>query len=457
MGFLDNFVKNAKERKIEEMSKEDIHELLRTKKLDDITLNAIAKKLQVGEPKLEKGFIFEPSDAVNFSALQNKIRVALGLFVRGDQVQDSKNFMVYEYEMNRGNDEYGFHGFANKHLLANKGITEADIVVPESIMGVKVNSLEDAFHNTKDYKLNVDIQAKGVSINRMMASSGLTSIPNFAAMKANIIDTEFSASDADGPDGDVWYKLINIGPNYICTDIIQSEHISLQQKLDFVIQNYNSPHRPTKAIAQEIGERYFGIQQDQDFIAKSQLDAVDKKIAILENSASDIEKTTFCAECVICGCKGEIDKHILKELQKQLGIKDRDSIVSAYISTLNPDDLIIHKLNAVNANRETIPVYYITLPIRTLETDYKQPTYIFNPQTGDFTHEGKAAQINDNRILLSTKSGPKAIEDVELVTEKEAIINAIANKDSLIANDVLTNDTTTIPTTSFDDKEIEEI
>ena len=72
MGFLDNFVKNAKERKIEEMSKEDIYKLLQTKKLDDITLNAIAKKLQVGEPKLEKGFILQCRKIYCITWFENK-------------------------------------------------------------------------------------------------------------------------------------------------------------------------------------------------------------------------------------------------------------------------------------------------------------------------------------------------------------------------------------------------
>ena len=453
MGFLENFVNNSKEKRVNDMTKEEMLKALKEKKLDDYVVDLIAQRLEINQTKQPEGFTYIPADYKNFSEKQNAVRILAGQFVFFDKIMDKRNHMEYMYEKNEGSDVYGFHGIANLDSLRESGSKEFDICIPREIHGVRINSLVNAFYHTDQYRINADIQARDVSVNGMIKESGLTSIPDFSTMNANEIDTWY---DSD-PDISEWgYECDEVDARKLYEELRTMPNITPQEKLDFVVEHYGEEKdTANKRFAQEIAKEYFGISTKESYLKKHDIDNAEKTISKLSDAISKDDKIKDCEKYLIADGLTDLGKDILRLLQRQLDLKTPEDVHKAYITSLKPEEMDIRMMEIINKNREVSKLYYIIPTEENLFGD--KQFYLFDSRTGELKHEGVCKDVSETSMLIMMNGTPSSINGIAPVDDKMEIINMISEKTSLLANDVLENDNLQVPETQNDDREIEEI
>ena len=62
MGFLEKFVNNSKEKRVNEMTQEEMLKALSKRKLDDFVVDLIAQRLGIDPTVQPEGFQYIPSD-----------------------------------------------------------------------------------------------------------------------------------------------------------------------------------------------------------------------------------------------------------------------------------------------------------------------------------------------------------------------------------------------------------
>jgi hypothetical protein len=453
MGFLENFVNNSKEKRVNDMTKEEMLKALKEKKLDDYVVDLIAKRLGIDQTKQPEGFTYVPADYKNFSEKQNAVRILAGQFVSCDKIIDEKNYMEYLYEKNDGSGAYGFHGRANLDSLRESGNEEFDIRIPQEIHGIRINSLVNAFYHTDQYKINADIQARDVSVNGMIKESGLTSIPDFSTMNANEIDTWY---DSDPDTSDWGYECDEVDARKLYAELRTMPNITPQEKLDFVIEHYGEEKdTANKRIAKEIAKEYFGIPTKESYLKKHDIDNAEKTISKLSDTISKNDKIKDCERYIIADGLTDLGKDILRRLQLQLDLKTPEDVHKAYITSLKPEEMDIRMMEVINKNRDVSKLYYIIPTEENLYGD--KQFYLFDSRTGELKHEGKCRDVYETSLSIMMNGHPSSISGIVPVDDKMEIINMVSEKTSLLANDVLTNDNLIIPETQNDDREIEEI
>lgn len=454
MGFLEKFVNNSKEKRVNEMTQEEMLKALSKRKLDDFVVDLIAQRLGIDPTVQPEGFQYIPSDRSDMSEKQDMVRMLAGQFVYGDTIVDEKNYMKYTYERNEGSNSYGFHGKVDLKAMKESGKTEFDISVPAEVQGIRVNSLVEAFCDTKQYKINADIQARNVSVNDMMKLSGLTTIPDFTTMNANEIDTWYSSD----PDYDDWgYECIEVKSRHFYEELSTMPNISPQAKLDFVIEHYAEENdTANKRFAVKMAKDYFGLlSENHPYLRKSDIDSIEELIKTTGDEVSKDVKIKECMRYQIAGGLTDLGKDIFAELKRQLDLKTPEDIYKAYITSLKPEEMEIRMMEVVNKNREISQMYYIVPNDK--DSFSRRHFYSFDAQTGELKHCGFCNRVDENSILTSKNRVPISIDKLTPVDDKMAVVNLIAENGDRVANDVLTNDNLHVPTSQIDDKEIEEI
>lgn len=453
MGFLENFVNNSKEKRVNDMTKEEMLKALKEKKLDDYVVDLIAQRLGIDQTKQPEGFTYVPADYKNFSEKQNAVRILAGQFVFSDKIMDKRNHMEYMYEKNDGSGTYGFHGRANLDSLRESGNEEFDIRIPQEIHGIRINSLVNAFYHTDQYRINADIQARDVSVNGMIKESGLTSIPDFSTMNANEIDTWY---DSD-PDVSEWgYECDEVDARKLYEELRTMPNITPQEKLDFVVEHYGEEKdTANKRIAKEIAKEYFGIPTKESYLKKHDIDNAEKTISKLSDAVSKNDKIKDCERYIIADGLTDLGKDILRRLQLQLDLKTPEDVHKAYIASLKPEEMDIRMMEIINKNREISKLYYI---IPTEENLYgNKQFYLFDSRTGELKHEGVCKDVSETSMLIMMNGRPSSISGITPVDDKMGVLNLVAENGDRVANDVLTNDNLHVPTSQIDDREMEEI
>lgn len=379
-----------------------------------------------------------------------------GQFIDGDKMYDNKNHMIYTYCENRATHEFGFDGILNKEKIEQLQIKDIDITIPKDILNSRVHSIEDAFKDTKHLNINLTINANDINITDAFQESGITHIPDFKGIEAKIIDTEFFG----GPDmdGSWWYESFNVSGDVMYDIIVNSKNIPLQEKVDFMLENYNLLDDKRLSIPEKnrlysfqtaskrLAEKYFGLPINQPFITDVDLKKIQKMADLLQSD--DKTKLTHLAQIITQQkeISGKFEDKIIQEILYNLNISSlkMDKILPKYLENVNIDDISISSVNIVNKDKKVEQIYLII-------TEDKIAT-IYNPMQNTFDYAGKV--INLSSIQLSDAYMNCDFQHTQR-TEYEDILNDIKFKNSELAKDVLESDNISVPETNIEEKEQE--
>ena len=454
---ISNFINDVKEKRVSKLTNEEKAEWLGKKNLDEYTLDLIIKDLKLDIQNPPKDFEFVPSEYKKFTQKQNIARMLVNKFVYGDQIKDKKNYMNYTYCENRASNHFGFEGQLDKDAVDKENLKELKIVLPEKLFDTEIHSFEDAFANTSHLKIDLEINTNGFSMNDMFANSGITHIPDFKSIDGKIIDTEFCG----GPemDGSWWYENKDISAGTIYNIITGCPNISLQEKIDFMVEHYNEYNDNRHQSVEEgnkcfdrqeasryLAEKFFDLPKDQPFITTTDLQKI-QKIAELSNG-DNITKINHLAQ-IASGQKnvnGAFEKMITKQMLDEFNIKEpvMDKVLPKYFENINIDAVNISSVNIFGKDGKSEILYLIT-------TDDRIGT-IYNPIHNTFDYAGKVNDVcsitlNDKYINFEFEHTPRV--------EYGNILNDIKLKNSELSNDVLEENNVFVPETSVDENEHE--
>lgn len=441
MGLIRNFINEQKDKRISSMSKDEMIEALKTEKLDEYTIDAIAKGLNVDIENIPKNQIYIPCNIVEDSLdKQHLVRMLAGELTTGDVIRDTDNHMEYHYKTKIfGSFISGFEGkFYHLNDTPNEELPEIKVTVPAKIMGEPVVSLSRGFKSTMGYKIDLDIQAKGVIFNDALLSSGIRNIPDFDTIKP--IRTDGIRGIPERPSLKYMYNMLR-----------WCDNIKPETRVDFIVKNYGNPGL-NGSFATYMAGYEFGMDE-KAYLTQEDVDKLNKMVKDVKEATIQ-QKLTYCAQLyhsarpkVTTDFGHKTKVNFEKEFREKFNIYDKESISDAYIATLDKEQMDISKTEVLQ-NGIMTPLYLIT-------TD-DNIVVAYNPEKNVTS---KAGNIIDGNVELSDAYSKYEFKDIPQ-EEYDDILKPLREeyvqfRDD-IANDVLIYDATSVPTTSFDEEEIGE-
>lgn len=448
MSFFEDFIKESKEKKISESSVEEIKEMLCKRKLDDFTLDLIANKLGIDQTQtMISGFEIVGYKSNNFSDKQNHLRILAGQFLIGDVLSDRMNYMQYTYMENRGSKENGFAGKVNLEQMANSGLTSFTIDIPEMLNVARINSLEKAFEHTKDYSITVNIQATNVLINGMFRDSGVINIPDFNRMKPEMIETWFSDTELFGKNA-IYDVCLSADVRELYNGLISIPEMNPETLMQFMIENrkkageYMLDDSNNEKLAYMIAVKYFGMKAEQLNISAEQKSEIEHIVSLYKDTSSTKDVLSQLAQNITKEKRDltDFDRHTTEQLLKRLNLQTKENVIAMYLASLSQNEFTLSSADIITSEGSAAQIYKF-------ETKDGITAY-YNPikdvvECRDGNSYSAERLNNAYESFVFTEVSPEI---------KQQIMSEFSIKYSEVANDVLENDTTSVPTSSIEDK-----
>lgn len=440
MGLIRNFINEQKDKKISSMSKEEMLNALKTEKLDEYTVDAIAKSLNIEITNTIDGQKLSPHNSIEGSLdKQHLVRMLAGELVTGDKVIDNDNRMVYNYHTKLfGSFMPGFEGQC--YVTCEKDQSEIKITVPAKIMEQPVVALSDPFHSLQipSGKIELDIQARGIIINQALLSSNIKNIPDFDLIRPLRTDSIRGIPETTSP-------------SYLYNMLRWCKNITPETRIDFITKNYGN-YGINGNFATYMAKQEFGIDT-KAYLTQEDVDKLNKMVKDAKEATLQ-QKLTYCAQLSYSarprvstdfGHKTRV--YFKSEISEKFKINERN-IPEAYLATLNEEQMNMSK-TMVLQNGVMTSLYLI----RTNDN----MAMIYNSKTNEVS---KAGDIVDGDVKLLNVYSKYEFQEVPK-EEYDEILEPLRKEYSQfrddIANDVLENDNLVVPVTSNEEKEIEEI
>ena len=223
-------------------------------------------------------------------------------------------------------------------------------------------------------------------------------------------------------------------------------NLSMQTKMDFIVSNYGDERTTNAIVATLMAENGFGINYKK-YLSATDIEKMQKIADSMEN-LTRAQKLEFCTKMQYTNgreidVKEKANNDFIKEFAEE-GLY-RGDIPKAYLASLTPEQMSMSVTEIVAKDNTIVPLYLVVT-----EHDVAM---IYNPKENTIHHAGN---VTAGGIHLKSEYMPYNFEQVPK-SEYNEILGSLRGMYSEIANDVLENDTTSVPITSYEENSREEL
>ena len=436
---IRKFINESKEKKISAMSEEEIKKALRTEKLDEYTVNAMAKRLGVDLTAIPDNIECHPKILEGTTPKQNLLRMLSGDFVEGDTIKDKNNHTSHTYCEQTSMKLYFCRDLEPKGFETSIDFDTMDkdkqykINIPQKIFGlpiIAVSTSNNEDRNTEK-KFELDVKAEKIDARLLLIDSGITNIPDFNSLQ---LKNHSHPVDIVPADADYIYSLMK-----------NCRNIEIQTVIDYVTKASKQNGNMNQDLATQYLNKYFGINK---FAKDLTSDDIGKMNNIMQ-TINQQPKEEKVMDAIKYMCHISTKKHpdiyqseVIRTIDK-LGIHNAKDAIALYLSSISQDQAQVFSTTIHGQGITQSPAYVIS--------GNDGFAVIYNERTQELSIAGKE---KDGSIILNEEYSECELTQIsneqklELFTKLQCQFNSIAN-------DIFEKDATEVPITSADEKYME--